>query len=41
MKGMLEGMKEISVCENIVSMKSVMKSQDLAKMEELAKEILA
>ena len=41
MKGMLEGMKEISVCENIVSIKSVMKSQDLAKMEELAKEILA
>ena len=41
MKGILEGMKEISVCENTVSIKSVMKAQDLAKMEELAKEILA
>ena len=41
MKSILEGMKEVNVCENIVSIKSTMKDTDVAKMEELAKEILA
>lgn len=41
MKGILEGMKEVNVCENVVSIKSTMKDTDVAKMEELAKEILA
>ena len=41
MKGILEGMKEVNICENVVSTKSTMKDTDVAKMEELAKEILA
>ena len=41
MKGILEGMKEVNVCENVVSIKSTMKDTDVAKMEELAKEMLA
>ena len=41
MKGILEGMKEVNICENVVSIKSTMKDTDVAKMEELAKEILA
>lgn len=41
MKGILEGMKDISVCENVVSIKSVMKEADEAGMQDLAKEILA
>lgn len=41
MKGILEGMKEVTVCENVVSIKSTMKDTDISKMEELAKEILA
>ena len=41
MKGILEGLKEVNVCENVVSIKSTMKDTDVAKMEELAKEILA
>ena len=40
MKGILEGMKEVNICENVVSIKSTMKDTDVAKMEELAKEIL-
>ena len=40
MKGILEGMKEVNVCENVVSIKSTMKDTDISKMEELAKEIL-
>lgn len=41
MKGILKGMKEVNICENVVSIKSTMKDTDVAKMEELAKEILA
>ena len=41
MKDILEGMKEVNICENVVSIKSTMKDTDVAKMEELAKEILA
>ena len=41
MKGILEGLKEVNICENVVSIKSTMKDTDVAKMEELAKEILA
>ena len=33
MKGILEGMKEVNVCENVVSIKSTMKDTDVAKME--------
>ena len=41
MKSILETMKEISICENTVSIKSVMKDADKDKMEALAEEILA
>ena len=41
LKDILEGMKEVNICENVVSIKSTMKDTDVAKMEELAKEILA
>ena len=41
MKEILGKMKDISICENTVSIKSVMKDSDKAKMEELAKELLA
>lgn len=40
-EGYSRGMKEVNVCENVVSIKSTMKDTDVAKMEELAKEILA
>lgn len=40
MKGILEGMKEVNICENVVSIKSTMKDTDVAKMEELAKKSL-
>lgn len=41
MKGVLEQMKEITLCEKVVSIKSVMKDADIAGMEALAEELLA
>ncbi len=41
MKGILEGMKELDICEKTVTIKSAMKQEDIAQMEELAEELLA
>lgn len=41
MKGILEQMKEIVLCDKVVSIKSVMKEADIAEMEVLAEELLA
>ena len=41
MKGILEQMKEITLCEKVVSIKSVMKEENIAEMEALAEELLA
>lgn len=40
MKTMLEGMKDITVCDTVVSIKSVMKEADKAQMQQLAKEMI-
>ncbi len=41
MKGILEGMKELDICEKTVTIKSAMKQENIAQMEELAEELLA
>lgn len=41
MTGMLDGMKNLSVCENNVTIMSVMKDKDITAMEALADELLA
>lgn len=41
MKTMLEGMKNITVCENTVTIKSAFKNSDIPALEALADEILA
>lgn len=41
MKAMLEGMKNIAVCDSIVTIRSTMKSEDILKLEALADELLA
>lgn len=41
MKAVLETMKNITICEKTVTIKSVMKSNDIPALEELAEEILA
>ena len=41
MTGMLEGMKNLSICENNVTIMSVMKDKDIAAMETLADELLS
>ncbi len=41
MKGMLEGMKNITLCENSVTIKSTMKEDTVKAMETLAEELLA
>lgn len=41
MKGILEQMKEITLCDQVVSIKSVMKEGNIAEMEALAEELLA
>lgn len=41
MKGILEGMKELTICEKTVTIKSAMKQENVAQMEELAEELLA
>lgn len=40
MKGIVEGMKNITLCENVVSVKSTMNEKNIAEMEALAEEIL-
>lgn len=40
MKGILEGMKEITICEKTVTIKSAMKPENVVQMEELAEELL-
>lgn len=41
MKTLFEEMKNISICENLVSIKSVAKAEDIKSMNDLADEILA
>lgn len=41
MKGMLDGMKDLTICEHTVSIQSVMKETDISAMEALAEELLA
>lgn len=41
MKGILEGMKDLKVCEKTVTLKSVMKQENIGQMEALAEELLA
>lgn len=41
MKAVCEGLKNITICDEMVSIKSVMKDADVAAMERLADEILA
>ena len=41
MKALLEQMKEITVCEKVVSIKSAVKEANVAEMEALAEELLA
>jgi len=40
MKDILEGMKDVTVCDNVVTIKSTMKQDDIAKLENLAVELL-
>lgn len=41
MKSVLETLKDITICENSVTIKSVMKDTDIPKLEALAEEVLA
>lgn len=41
MRTMLEGMKNISICDNAVTMKTTMKENTVNEMEQLAEELLA
>lgn len=41
MKEFIDGMKDITLCEKIVTIKSVMNKENIAEMEELADEILS
>lgn len=41
MKGILEGMKELDICEKTVTIKSAMKQENIVQMEEMAEELLA
>ena len=41
MKGYVEKMKKITLCEKTVTIKSTMKDADVTAMEELADELLA
>ena len=40
MKTMFEQMKDITICENIVTIKSAMKNENIVQMEKLADELL-
>lgn len=41
MKEFIDGMKDITLCEKVVTIKSVMNKENIAEMEELAEEILS
>ncbi len=41
MKGILEGMKELRICDTVVTIKSALKEEDRPGMEKLAEELLA
>ena len=41
MKAVLEGLKNITICDEMVSIKSTMKDADVEAMERLADEMLA
>lgn len=41
MKSVIDGMKNITLCENTVTIKSALKSDDIPKLEALSKELLA
>jgi flavorubredoxin len=41
MKGVLETLKDVTICENVVTIKSTMKDADIPKLEALADEVLA
>lgn len=41
MKEFIDGMKDITLCQKIVTIKSVMNKENIAEMEELAEEILS
>lgn len=41
MKEFIDGMKDITLCERVVTIKSVMNKENIAEMEELAEEILS
>ncbi len=41
MQNMLEGMRDITICENTVTIRSAMKDADIPKLEALADELLA
>lgn len=41
MKGMLEGLKNITICENVVTIRSSMKESDKENMKKLAHELLS
>ena len=40
MRGMLEGLKNIEICDNVVTIRSSMKPEDEAKLESLAEELI-
>ena len=40
MKEILEGMKEIDICEPVVTIKSTMKADTIETMEELAEKLV-
>ena len=40
MKTMFEQMKDITICETMVTIKSAMKNENIAEMEKLAEELL-
>lgn len=40
MREIFEGMKKMTLCDNMVTIKSTMKESDLAQMEALADELL-
>ena len=40
MKALLEGAKQLSIAEPVVTIKSAMKAENLPQMEALAKELL-
>ena len=40
MKDIIEGMKDVTICENVVTIKSTLKQDDIEKLEDLASELL-